>query len=143
MIPKLKLGVGEMGLMFCDLHVSLNLSSCDINSMCLPCLTLVLPGNTSDSRNSSFFVVAPIVCEGRGGEGRGGSFCYLPWMRGLVALLLVFLLLCVMCMCVSLCFIVSSYCALDCSVIFVEVPGPEVIQLFRLSSTEHKISTAQ
>ena len=99
MIPKLKLGVGKMRFMICDVHVSLNPSSWDINSMNLPCLTLVLPGNTSDSRNSSFFVVAPIVCE-------GGSFCYLAWMRELVALLLVFLLLCVMC--VFLCFIVLS-----------------------------------
>ena len=53
MIPKLNLGVGEIGFMFCDLHLSLYPSSGDINLINLPCLTLVLPGNTSDSRNSS------------------------------------------------------------------------------------------
>ena len=71
--------------------------------MNLPCLTLVLPGDTSDYQNSSFFVVAPIVCEGRGGV----FVLFLAWMRELVALLLVFLLLCV-CVCLCLCFIVSS-----------------------------------
>ena len=46
MIPKVNLGVGEMGFMFYDLKV-------DINSTNLLCLTSVLPGDTSDSRNSS------------------------------------------------------------------------------------------
>ena len=55
MIPKLNLGAREIGFMFCDLHASLKqASSGDINSMNLPCLTSVLPGDTSDSRNSSF-----------------------------------------------------------------------------------------
>ena len=53
MIPKLNLGVGEIGFMFCDLHLSLYPLSGDINLINLPCLTLVLPGNTFDSRNSS------------------------------------------------------------------------------------------
>ena len=37
MIPKVNLGVGEMGFMFCDLYFSMG----DINSMNLPCLTSV------------------------------------------------------------------------------------------------------
>ena len=54
MIPTLNLGVGEMGFMFCDLHVFLNNPSSGVlNSMMLPCLTSILPGDTSDSRNSS------------------------------------------------------------------------------------------
>ena len=63
--------------------------------MNLPCLTLVLPGDTSDYENSSFFVVAPIVYEGRGGlcvissmDERAGCFASC--------------ILTLMCMCVSL-----------------------------------------
>ena len=53
MIPKLNLGVGEMRFLFCGLQVSLKYpSSWGINSMNLPYLTLVLPDDTSDSRNS-------------------------------------------------------------------------------------------
>ena len=49
MIPKVNLGVGEMGFMFCDVYLSLkNPSPSDIVSMNLPCLTSVLPGDTSD-----------------------------------------------------------------------------------------------
>ena len=50
-IPFVNLWVGEMGLMFCDLHN--NPSTGDINLMNLPGLASVLPGDTSDSRNSS------------------------------------------------------------------------------------------
>ena len=51
MIPNfvVNLGVREMGFMlFCDLHVSLKCPTWDINSANLPCLTSVLPGDTSD-----------------------------------------------------------------------------------------------
>ena len=46
MIPKVNLGFGEIGFMFCDLAGDINLTS-------LPCLTSVLPGDTSSSGNSS------------------------------------------------------------------------------------------
>ena len=52
MISKVNLGVGEMRLMFCDLYVSIKniISSGDINSTKLPCMTLVLPGDASNLR---------------------------------------------------------------------------------------------
>ena len=54
MILKVNLRVREMGFMSCDLYVSLILPFAgDINLMNLPCLTSVLPGDTSDSNNSS------------------------------------------------------------------------------------------
>ena len=52
MIPKVNLGVGEMGFMFCDLYFSIK-NPFGIFSMDLPCLTSVLAGDTSNSRNSS------------------------------------------------------------------------------------------
>ena len=57
MIPKVNFGVGEMGFMFCELLVSLKYTfTLDISSTNLPCLTSVLPGNRSDTWNSSFFL---------------------------------------------------------------------------------------
>ena len=54
MIPQLNIGVGKMGFMFCDLHISLNNPSLGhMNSMKLPCFTLVLSGDTSDPWKSS------------------------------------------------------------------------------------------
>ena len=56
MIPKVNLGVGEMGCMFCDLYISFQKTlPGDINSTHLPCLIPVLQDDTSDSRNSSSF----------------------------------------------------------------------------------------
>ena len=56
MLIKVNLGVGEMGFMFCDLLFSLKYPfALDINSTHLLCLTSVLPGDTSDSQNSSTF----------------------------------------------------------------------------------------
>ena len=52
MIPKPNLRVEEMEFMLCDLLVSLKNFALDINSINLPCLTSVLPGDTSDSWNS-------------------------------------------------------------------------------------------
>ena len=55
MILKVNLEVGEMGFMVYDLEVSLKqkkpLPGNEFNH--LPCLTSVLPGDTSDSQNSS------------------------------------------------------------------------------------------
>ena len=48
-ICKLNLGVGQMGFMFSDLYAFAG----DMNLKNLPCLTSVLPGDTSNSRNSS------------------------------------------------------------------------------------------
>ena len=58
MMPKVNLGVREMGFMFV-VHTFLlnNPSPRDINSTYLPCLTSVLSGDTSNSRNSSCSVV--------------------------------------------------------------------------------------
>ena len=57
MMPNWNLGVGETGFLFCDLYVSLNNPlPGDINSTNLPCLTSVLPGDTSDSRNHSLLI---------------------------------------------------------------------------------------
>ena len=54
MMSNVNLGVAEMGFLFCDLYVSLNNPlPVDINSTNLPCLTSVLPGDTSISRNQS------------------------------------------------------------------------------------------
>ena len=53
-MPNVNLEVGEMEFMFCNLYVNLNNSSVgDINLTNLPCLTSFLPGDTSDSQNSS------------------------------------------------------------------------------------------
>ena len=53
MIPKVNLGVGEMGFMFCDLLVSLKQPYAGkIVSTNFPFLTSVLPGDTSNSLNS-------------------------------------------------------------------------------------------
>ena len=48
MIPKVNLGVGEMGFVLCDLYISQKMQG-DISSTNLPCLISVLPGDTSDS----------------------------------------------------------------------------------------------
>ena len=54
-ISKVNIGVGEMGFLFCDLKVCLNKSFArDINSTNVPCLTSLMPFDTSDSWNSSF-----------------------------------------------------------------------------------------
>ena len=54
MMPKVNLGVGEMGFMFCDLYVSLKKTFArDINSMDLHCLTSIWTSDTSDYQNSS------------------------------------------------------------------------------------------
>ena len=53
MIPKVNLGVREMGFLFCNLHICLITLCREINLTYLPCMTLVLPGDTSDSLNSS------------------------------------------------------------------------------------------
>ena len=51
MIPKVNLGVGEIEFLFCDLLVSPRRENI-FNKF--PCLTSVLPGDTSDSRNSLY-----------------------------------------------------------------------------------------
>ena len=54
MKPKVNFQAGEMGFMFCNLYLSLKQTfAWDINSTNLPCLTSVLPGDTSDSWNFS------------------------------------------------------------------------------------------
>ena len=54
MMSIVNLGVGEMGFLFCDLYVSLNNPlPVNINSTNWPCLTSVLPGDTSNSGNHS------------------------------------------------------------------------------------------
>ena len=54
MIPKVNLGVGQMEFMFCDFISFSELTlRPGINLTNLPCLTSVLAGGTSDSRNSS------------------------------------------------------------------------------------------
>ena len=50
----MNLGVGEIGFMFGDLCILLKKTSLgDINLTNLPCLTYVLPGDTSNSQYSS------------------------------------------------------------------------------------------
>ena len=53
MIPKVNLGVGEMGLCFEIYRFFNNPSLWDINSTNLPVFTSLLKGNTSDSQSSS------------------------------------------------------------------------------------------
>ena len=53
MIPNVNLGVGEMGFLFCKLHVCLKQPlSWDINLTFLPTMISALQGDTSDSWNS-------------------------------------------------------------------------------------------
>ena len=54
MIPKVNLGVGEWNLCFViNTFLKSNFSPGDIDSTNLPCMTSVLPNDTSDSGNSS------------------------------------------------------------------------------------------